>query len=119
VLLEEALAVDAVGMPVERLGTILQVGQNESRDVAIVLDQVALGVAFIGPVKLTEVCQMERVPINLNVLFGTFQAWWSYWAASALSSPARRPRGDQGLIAAGPAGDDLASGPAGWRISLL
>src|SRR5207302_5990920 len=55
ILLEEIAARDAVGMPVQRLRAIAQMRQHEGRHAPVIVDEIALGVTFFGPVELVEV----------------------------------------------------------------
>ena len=62
VLLEEALARDAVGMPVQRLGPVLEVGEDPLRHPPVIFDQVSLGVPLPGPEDLVEMGQLRAGP---------------------------------------------------------
>lgn len=59
ILLIEVLALDPVGVARQHDGPVGQVGQQPRRDAAVVLDQVALGVALLGPEHLVEVGQAD------------------------------------------------------------
>src|ERR1700682_611976 len=49
VLLEKALAFDSVGIARQHHRTVFQIGQHPLRDTLVVVDQIALGIAFGGP----------------------------------------------------------------------
>ena len=60
VLLEEELAVPAVGIALHRERPVLQVRHEHGRDVAVVREQVALRDPLLGPERLVEVRQLEH-----------------------------------------------------------
>ena len=64
VLLVKALALNTVGVAVQRLRTILQVRQDEGRHLVVVSHQVAFGELFLRPVNLVEVCQLHGPAID-------------------------------------------------------
>ena len=55
VFLIKALLLDPIGMTMQRLRSIFQIGKNEGRNLAIIANQVALGVLFSGPINLVEI----------------------------------------------------------------
>ena len=57
VLLEEELAVDAVGVAFQRQGAVLEMGQDPMRDIAVILNNVALGDAVFGEKDLLQVAE--------------------------------------------------------------
>ena len=59
--LEELLAFVAVHVAVQDLGPIHELRQRDRGDLPVVVDQVALGVAFLRPEDLVEVGQDELV----------------------------------------------------------
>ena len=69
VLLVEELTVNAVGHPLERQRSVLDVGDHRGGDVEVVREQIAFGEPFFRPVDLVEVRQPQlalagaRVPV--------------------------------------------------------
>ena len=59
VLLKERLAADAVWIPREHHRPVLQVGQEPRGDGAVVLDEIAFGVALLRPEDLVEVGELH------------------------------------------------------------
>ena len=60
VLLVEGLAADPVGIAQQVRGPLPEVGQQVLRDAVVVADQVALGVAEVGPEDLVQVREPDR-----------------------------------------------------------
>ena len=58
-LLVEGVAVDAVGHPLHRQRPAFEMGQQQVRDVVVVGEEVALGVALLGPERLVQVGDAE------------------------------------------------------------
>src|SRR3972149_7240744 len=76
VLLEEMLALPAVGIPLHREGTVAQMRHEHVRDVAVIREQLALRDPLLGPEELVEAGQPEdasAVP-NLRLHRLTFLA---------------------------------------------
>ena len=65
-LLVEGLAVDAVGHPLHRERMVGQVRHDQLADVEVVVQQVALGVALVGPEDLREVGQAKLATVHLE-----------------------------------------------------
>ena len=66
VLLEERLSGDAVGVAGHHERPVLQVGKEPRRDRAVVVDEVALGVALVGPEDLCEVGERNGLLLGLD-----------------------------------------------------
>ena len=60
VLLEEGLALDAVGVARQHERPVLQVRQHERRDARVVLEEVPLRVPLVRPEHLVQVRELER-----------------------------------------------------------
>src|SRR5262249_42783236 len=67
VLLVEHLAVNALGVPLERERPVAQVRQQRRRDTGVVVDHLALGEAGLRPVELVEVGEPERALADADV----------------------------------------------------
>ena len=83
-LLEERLAVDAVGEAPQRDAAVAEVRQHRRRDADVVVDDLALGEPGLGVEHLVEVRQLERRPSTSTV------------DAGVLAQRARRLRPDFG-----------------------
>ena len=63
-LLEEILAANAVRVALERQRPVLQVGQNQIGDIAVIIQHIALGVAFVGIIDLLEIGELEGAAVD-------------------------------------------------------
>jgi hypothetical protein len=70
-LLEEPLAVHAVGQPHHREWSVLEMGEERRGHSGVVIDHLAFGEAGRGVQHLLEVGQPELASIDLDMGFGT------------------------------------------------
>src|SRR5262245_21798792 len=72
ILLKEALLLDAIRVPVERLRSINEVRQHHRGDGPVVVDEVAFGVTLPGKVDAVEVGELGnrygRLSVSVRVL---------------------------------------------------
>src|SRR5438093_12621835 len=67
VFLIKAFRLDPVGMAMQRLRPIFQIGKNEGRYLTIIANQVALGIFLSGPINLVKISELEDMPVNRNI----------------------------------------------------
>src|ERR1700680_4706048 len=70
VLLEKALALDSVGIARQHHRTVLQIGQHPSRDSLVVVDQIALGIAFGRPEDFVGVRDVDA----MRIVYGSLRS---------------------------------------------
>ena len=67
VFLIKAFRLDPIGMAMQRLRPIFQIGKNEGRYLTTIANQVALGIFLSGPINLVEISELEDMPVNRNI----------------------------------------------------
>src|SRR6185312_42311 len=69
ILLVEARARDAIGMPVQTLRAVIEIGEYIRRDAVVVVEEIAFGILFFGPKDLAEMREAHFMPADLYRLF--------------------------------------------------
>src|SRR5690606_22939747 len=106
-LLEERLALDAVGQAPQRDAAVRDVGQHHRRDPGVVVDHLGLGEPDRRVEDLVEVRELERAPLDLDELLPPL---------GGHPQALLRVRFFVGAASASSAALPFASAAAGWRL---